>query len=429
MDQKDVNRIEFPAGLTLSPIISKVEEGFNPTVSTIVQFELKDDVNPYFIIGENWDPYKYTSPLAHALSVVTVGLDVDVYYEEDEKTIRIHQNIESPSFDNKEWLEGLIIENPDNIDELASNLERLVDERGTLIGLLLPPEWYYKMVFSCKNKHHQKAPCITTIGGLACISNLGINFDYDSPAYIGFLNGVEGDASRNGARLEEPTRRCLQSWAQMKYRKNYLEIIDSSELSRGYSHLIGVCRLEDRIIQDNTRLLYSTYRGKIEVGTIYGLLQLFRYLLSGINDINFTYLSSVIFIDELEMIMDPEFPITIKKRMVEDYNADGKQFIKELIQVDDLQWYSASDIITKYYKIYNVLGLLINEQIPCFVWVNLMLDVRCHQMIDWGKVDLDVLDDLLLKKSFDGIRDYLNQFMTNTEDYFAEIGIPLTENT
>ena len=111
---KEANKIEFPIGLTLSPILSETK--LSSSLSTIVKFELKGDIFFKF--------HSIRIDLKKALQLLVAGLDANVYYDDQ----KIHTNIKSNDFDKRKWLEDLAIKCPDNLESLASKLEDLIDE-------------------------------------------------------------------------------------------------------------------------------------------------------------------------------------------------------------------------------------------------------------------------------------------------------------
>jgi Molecular chaperone, HSP90 family len=70
---ENANIVEFPEGLTLSPILST--DKLSTRISTIVRFELKDDVNIKFNIKRN-----NAISLQKALPLIVAGLDTDVFF-------------------------------------------------------------------------------------------------------------------------------------------------------------------------------------------------------------------------------------------------------------------------------------------------------------------------------------------------------------
>ena len=100
----DAMKVEFPEGLTLSPIMTM--DQLSTSVSTIVRFELKDDVRLSFSVKYYGDSISFQK----ALQIMVAGLDIDVYYEADEGLQRIHTNVNSNTFNEEEWLKGLLIQ-------------------------------------------------------------------------------------------------------------------------------------------------------------------------------------------------------------------------------------------------------------------------------------------------------------------------------
>ena len=104
-------RIKFPSGMCLRPIIAKTN-GESMDISTSVRFKIDEQKLKWtnnFEVKTNLLGYKsFQVPYASALSYLTAGLDVDVYYSElGEVARKIHTNIGSPDFDKKQWLKDI----------------------------------------------------------------------------------------------------------------------------------------------------------------------------------------------------------------------------------------------------------------------------------------------------------------------------------
>lgn len=404
----DAWKIEFPSGLTLSPILSKAEQ--KASVSTMVKFELKDDVDLEFKITKD-----ESVQLQKALQILTVGLDVDVFFEKNGKLEPIHSNIKSPSFNREEWLKNLFIECPSNIHEIASNLEQLSDEYGNIIGIVLPPEWCCKVVFTT-NSSSNYFPCVTTIGGLST------SIKSEKKGYVGYVNGIEKSVSRNHFVLEESSKKCLQSWAFLKYRENYDIIIDSNNLSDLYSHLVDFCDVTGRLLLDNMCLLYSTYQEKIEVGTIFGLFRVNHYLHSGVG----SYFTHLIDLEltriDIVQLFDPSISKDWKEQKLKEINNVSSKYdrdlITALIEIDKLPSSNYNEIIFKYWMI-SKLRFFSIDNLSSIVWLNFLLNEKINQMIIWESINPDILKELLYKSSCNELGDYLGQFLSET--YLDEI--------
>ena len=104
-------RIKFPSGMCLRPIIAKTK-GKSMDISTSVRFMIDEQklkwTNKFEVKANIIDYQSFCVPYASALSYLTAGLDVDVYYSEFGKSKRkIHTDIESCDFDIKQWLKDI----------------------------------------------------------------------------------------------------------------------------------------------------------------------------------------------------------------------------------------------------------------------------------------------------------------------------------
>lgn len=389
----EAKKIEFPKGLTLSPIISN--DTMSASVSTIVRFELKDDINLTFSTSA------YIFSLRKALTFLVAALDTNVYYEEQDKSQRIHTDIYSPDFDRAKWLADLCIPCPKNIDEIASKLEFLTDENDRRRGLLLPPEYESK----AKYQNNIYMPSIKTIGGLA--TSLAHDDTYCS-VFIGYLDGKENSISRNQMNLDEPLMACLRAWTKEKYQENYGNFLIDSSIAKAYSKLVDFCNLEDTLVKDNIRRLYENKGSRIDVESIRGLMDIHYYLYVGIDpdagnfklshtsvevedmDTILYYLKSGKTLDDLLSSYSLEYEeYRIQEMFVKYYDVGHtfKERLKSLLRINDMPASSDKEIIKKYGEYMKVHPFDGGNEETLGVWVNLMLDKVSGKMIDWRKVN------------------------------------------
>ena len=422
--EDDAKKIKFPEGLTLSPILSKTK--LSSLVSTIVKFELKSDVDiEYRIYGL----YTHIIFLYKALSVIVAGLDVDVFFEWYGKSFRVHQNVKSSEFDQKEWLMGLLLHKPVNIDKLALNLEKLTDEKGNQRGLLLSPEWVDIIDYPNNSDGFfamDLIPSIKTIGGLASALELHDNYNYCG--FLGYVDGIEDGISRNEMILDNSLKKCLQVWAKKKYRENRNQMIVSESLSDSYQRLISFCGLKEEMIQDNLRWFYFANRDCIEVGTINGLIDIHKVLSVGVlkNSGRIRGYNR----KDIKLLFDASVNEEEKNRILENIKRDEKVevvgLVNELVRINDMPASYYTEILEKYWKLLMLHPFTDGNKIALGVWVNLMLDKLKHQMIDWRKVDMSYFSTLLNRRiDYIAFR-YLEQFLSPI--YLSEIISPLTKN-
>ena len=422
----DVLRIEFPSGLTLSPILSKAT--LNASLSTIVKFELKDDVDFEFkIIGITKKPLLFQK----VLKLLVVGLDVNVYYNGSQESDCIHENIESLKFNSKKWLGDIIIPCPTNVKFLASKLEVLKDENGKIRGLILPPEYHEKIKWVSLN-NNERIPCIKTIGGLLSSLDLEACYEIDD-GYIGYIDGKEDNISRNKMLFDEPLKKCLHQWAKEKYKKNYNDIVINNDLAYRYHILMTFCGMINETINDNMRQLFSSHRFKINAGTLEGLLKIHLCLYSGVNiDAGLIKLYLFRGYDEQKNIMaliDSQIGeaetyqklFKVRNGYYEEYKnvEHDKRVIQNLLQISQMTVFNYEEIIQKYCTLVRFHPFKYGNSRTLGIWVNLLLDLKHFNMIDWRKVDDAILSKLIRKKNDKVVAEYLKQY--SSELYLTEI--------
>lgn len=424
MGVKDANKIEFPIGLTLSPILSKTT--LKSSLSTIVKFELKDEIDLNFKIN------RAITSLQKAVQILVAGLDTDVYYEENYYAQKVHTNIKSNSFDKKKWLEDLFIKCPDNIEILASKLEELTDENGESRGLILPPEEFMHL-------SSFGVPCIKTISGL--LSSFSSDQYFIDKSYIGYIDGKEKNISRNDFFLDNPLKICLQKWVKKKYKNNYNDIVSNKDLSYKYYKLIEICDLKEEILKDNTIRIYATMRNNIQNGTIKELCNIHIHMFSGIDySIKMINLhggnlyAEEIFIEKITSGKNE--CATFDKFYKSDFiNIKNKENFKDLKTISKMPTSNYEEIVQKYCKIF-LFELFTDENHKALkVWTNFMLDMAIGLMIDWRNVDdialkkLIRIDDIINKGMFNNTCTYFKRFLIPSDNYLKEIGALSYENS
>lgn len=211
-----INQLKFPRGFSLRPIMSKgAIAGFSSSASTQIKLKLKKDTIPQNLnveIKTNWmGSSNFKVPFSIYLSALCAGLDVPVYYKENEnKEIKIHENIEIVGFDKSQWLKNISFAEfqTDNstIEYISNNLARLkpIYEEEKILGLA---------AISTKISNTQDFLSIDTIGGL---SNTVHN--RDGQRYIGFI-----DFNPKSAKREIGTFRAsegaIKNWAEDQLRE------------------------------------------------------------------------------------------------------------------------------------------------------------------------------------------------------------------
>lgn len=420
---QEAKRVEFPAGLTLSPIISNDSK----SAGTIVRFELKDDVK----VRSSKGPYDQYLYLKETLPILAAALDADIYYEKQCEPQRIHTNVISPEFDKAKWLADLCFPCPVNIDEIASKMEPLIDENGKQRGLLLPPEYKDTIKYQ-KESYNERIPSIETIGGLW--SSLKYNEKSFNGVFIGYLDGREDRVSRDKMILDEPLKKCLQTWTREKYRKNYHEMIYNNHIAWLYENLIYYCDLENTIIDDNIRYLYAQTPLGIDDGSMQSLKKIYHYIHVAIRGISlserfrmhFNMLGDESSINELFDVPRPDEELD--KLLCEKIDFDSyfelgyidpidpykrKETLMRLIKTTFLPISNYEEIIQKYCEFVSIGLFYTVKDTTLGVWVNLLLNKVLGQMIDWRQVKKKHLERLVYYRPNE-VSGYLKQFLSST---------------
>lgn len=353
--ESDAKIVEFPSGLTLSPIISNTTLNIN--ISTLIRFELKDEVDTSFNVVFN----KKSISLQKALSIVTAGLDVDVYFEKDENKKCIHTNIKS-HFDEKEWLKGLILQPiaDDSIKRLANRLEKISDENNSIIGYIAIPDEDY---------NDNILPSIETVSGLVT----SVDIVGQPKGYVGYFNFRETDISRKNIVLDNNTTILIQRWLKKKYNDEYPRIVLSRALSKNYFLLMQYCNMNlEEIAVRNMEVIYSTYlQNNIEIGTVKGLKDIHMKLFSGISDFAGRFRIHNTHLYYIEKHIAPEI-----------------EFLDETLKsIDKMPEDCYENIISKYLKTMIVHAFEDGNKRAAGIWVNLMLKRFNNKMINWGIID------------------------------------------
>lgn len=359
----DAKRLEFPSGLTLSPILSKGI--LSPNESTIIRFEIKDNVDLSFKV-KNKDTSRVVS-LLEILPIIVAGVDVDVYYEYNGISQCVHENICSQIFDKKRWLNDLTFHKLSNeeLDDIANKLEVIRDESSNIKACIA--------VLDIK----KDVSLVETIGGLATS-----HYIFNEKGLIGFIDGKSTDVSRNHFKLDEYTTKLFQKWLKEKYIKNYNRIITEQFLSQNYCYAMSYLNINiDEIVTENISNLYATYEQRgIEIGTIKGLKSIHIHLFSGINNYAGQY-----------RVHNVKFYPSYKTAV------DVKGLDDSLQVIDRMPEENLEDIVRKYVKVLIDHPFLDGNKRTADVWLNLMLKRFMGIMIDWTEMDKHEFYNIMTK--------------------------------
>ena len=231
-------------------------------------------------------------------------------------------------------------------------------ENGEQIGMVFPPE-YYKSVQIQSTRRDVYHPSIQAIGGL--LSSCNLRNCFHGP-YIGYLEDKKYSLSRNELLFDEPLMNCLRAWTKKKYRQNYYKMIKDWHLVLFIQKMIEFCDLEDAIVKENEKHLYSTMRSKIELGTIKGLIQIHKYLFVGVRinegDLN-TAAGGINLIDLLKdkiaalfdsPLSGKEFDIELNRAGI--FDEKRRAHFRMLMDVNYLPTSEYKEIIYKYLALY-----------------------------------------------------------------------------
>lgn len=422
-ENDNANKIEFPEGLTLSPILSV--DKMSTRVSTLVRFELKDDVRINFSV-------KYHSlaiSLQKALSLIVAGLDVDVFYEENGNKASVHQNITSSTFDKRDWLSQLFVNNlPKDFDTIANRLEFLKDDDENVMGLLAIADEGYLSFFYHNDYFKVLTPSIETVCGLAT----SFNSIWVQKGFVGFIDGRENNVSRNDIILDGKTARCLKKWIKERYDAEYNKIIDPEEsLSRCYYSAFTYCGMDlNEIVEGNIRTLYLTFKQRgVEIGTIKGLKRIHVLLFAGASTFAGQYRDH-----------DEYFYLNENNKKTSAVSTDALGSV--LRYVEKMPEDSYEQIICKYFKMLIVHPFTDGNGRVGRIWANLMLDRFMGKMIDWRNVEKSILNEMVFSKSsaierslemfkeerFEDACCYLEQFLVPSNTYIAIMTAQRDEN-
>lgn len=189
--------ITFPNGLCLRPIISR-KRGDSTAISTKIELTIDNKMckweNMVQLKAAITNAIPFNVPYSAVLSNLVAGLDVDVYYSENNEPSKIiHKNINqlelgTPSI--AEWLKDITYARFQNnsskichyIDKNYKRIKKIYSN-GSFYGIALLNTYWDEYV-TCFD--------ITTIGGLSNCSHGSTN-----PQYIGCLIASPDTASRN----------------------------------------------------------------------------------------------------------------------------------------------------------------------------------------------------------------------------------------
>lgn len=190
----EIHQLKFKEGLTLRPILKKGSlSNFHSSISTQVQLKLKPSIISEDLMIEiktnKMGSQNFNVPLCDYLSALCAGLDVSVFYKNQEGVeSKIHTNVHSVDFDKNEWLNNISFRNyripKENPDYISKNIDRLkpIKDESQQYGLA---------AISTTLNNEQNFLSISTVGGLAN----SVHFR-DSDNFIGYIDFNAKSAKR-----------------------------------------------------------------------------------------------------------------------------------------------------------------------------------------------------------------------------------------
>lgn len=404
-DFEKANIIKFPKGLTLSPIYAV--DKMNPNISTSIKIELKNDIELSFVIKKKTNPkIKQEISLQQVLSILTAGLDADVYYEEDNHSCLVHTNPNSPSFNKEDWLRGILFNCPRDFGTYASKLEEIKDKNGKLRGLIMPPIWEDRITTLFSDLG---IPSLKMIGGL--LSSLDIHKLYSfypfEEAFMGYIDGKGVSITRNEMIFDESIKECLRDWIIYHYHEDHDIIMYSPSLCAQYNRLIKFANIQDDIILYNINHIYDYIRFT-KTDSINDLLNLHSNLFAGVlinvKRIRIDHISQ----SQIEPLLDLHDDSW--KKYISPQNKKDGDFLNELLLVLDLPASTDNEIICKFCKLLALRPFLVGNIVTLRVWLNMSLRSKSYPMINWDKVDQECLNKKVEEKKYDYACNYLKSF-------------------
>lgn len=384
-------RIEFPKGLTLTPIVSKCSSASN--VSTSVRFDVNNATPNQVIDHKHINEFdiflSQNFKFIDALKIVTSGLDINVFFKKKNSDYKcIHTDITSLTFDKKKWLRGLNIGNVENLDFYAERLETIRDKDGRFRGLVVMPGE------DCYNKLY---PSILTIGGLT--SSLDMSFNN---SFIGYIDLKEHNISRNGVVIDDSLINSLKEWIETKYRENYEKIIKSPSIAtffRSFLTRFHIYSITKKLLDDNTLILYKNY--------ISGSLR----TKSGFEN-EIRYIHCALYSGILKNVGDISIYEGVRLSVQEE-----RQWFNF---VDNKPENTYVSIISKFVYLWGY-KLFTNGTEECLrIWLDFTLHREMNKMVDWKSADMSFFYKMIKSGDITNLCDYLNKNLKTTDELYGK---------
>lgn len=209
---ENTTQLKFPHGLTLSPIVAQTKG--NSNISTAIEFiiDITSYQSSYSIKRNVMGESNFDVPFHKVISALCAGLDVDVFYQDDEiAKVIIHENIENPKFNKCQWLKDISFAEYQNnnclIDYIDKNYHRLeyIRENGHIVGLAA----LHMKGRITGSKYNFLSN--NTIGGLC--SSFHSKEDGD---FIGYLDYYSETSNRNSSSKRRASDDTMKSWIEQQ---------------------------------------------------------------------------------------------------------------------------------------------------------------------------------------------------------------------
>lgn len=207
----DMLQLKFAHGFTLRPVLTRqAPPNFNTLISTQVKIKLKPGILSEDLLIEiksnRMGVSNFKVPFKDYLATICGGLDVSIFYKDNNTEEKIHENIGSEKFNKAEWLTKISFAefrpNSEIIKSyISDNISRLkpIIENGALLGIAA--------ISTMDRTGEQYFLSLNTVGGLASEVN-----GRDGDIFIGYIDHLPKSAKRengNYAASEE----TIHTWA------------------------------------------------------------------------------------------------------------------------------------------------------------------------------------------------------------------------
>lgn len=279
----DVRQLKFTNGFSLRPILVKgAPDNFNPLMSTKIRFRLKPNTIPEDFLIEiktnRLGSVNFMVPFKSYLVALCAGLDVPIFYKEfNGYEIKIHESIDSNSFNIEEWLIRISFvdfqpnatEIKEYIDRNISRLKFIID-KNRILGLA---------AISTKiENNNQSFLKLDTVGGLAYSVHCR-----DGDDIIGYIDHTPKSAKREIGDFTASDE-IIKAWA-----KEQLNILINSDINPIERFVASSALCKFKIDPSELALILTNYNGKMEFLSFEELAELSKqvkiaFINSGLGD-------------------------------------------------------------------------------------------------------------------------------------------------